>query len=487
MIKQWLTWLNYALVGIALTLGVATGVVWIKRPGEIVNSDPQAKKVGLPKSAFELPAEHYHDLGESILALNQAPPTLQVPDLKQQLIYYGKNGRPDAQENRVLLHFAIGQNKTITSMPPNQRYYLVYDRSVTPSRYTFSPNNEKTTLWIEGSPVDNEVQVKVTMLNEKGEEVSEPEANAQFRLPEKEFARTAGASWEIGSFRVDGTLLARQKARWYGFDRFLEHHGGNEFQHSVGKQRIDFGEGDAIYSVFAKIGDSLIWEEDKWKVVPPGEQSLGRPLMVVKKVDERLMSFELWDVEGKGKIVLNLLKSSEPWPLQNPQALQPMFKFVAARTRTQAVFEVNRERMVLTPSDWLLLTPKGWKRLVTEEDIDNYVKRKVTGTLFVFEGLGKKDDKQVMKGKLYSPGRHDYQEVEVALQANNTKPTAASKEGKDNKESKDGKEAKEAGQAAKETPAPLMRGEGDKDKAIGQAVQTQIKPPVPSDNQSPKR
>ncbi|MCP5507977.1 MAG: hypothetical protein H7A37_06730 [Chlamydiales bacterium] len=47
---------------------------------------------------------------------------------------------------------------------------------------------------------------------------------------------------ELGKWRVDGTLLARQRARWYGPDMFLKRHGGDEFKDVSGKRRIDFGE-----------------------------------------------------------------------------------------------------------------------------------------------------------------------------------------------------------------------------------------------------
>jgi hypothetical protein len=141
--------------------------------------------------------------------------------------------------------------------------------------------------------------------------------------------------------------------------------------------------------------------------------------------------------------MLNLIKSTEPWGAQNAQNLQHVFKFVGARTRTQCVFEINRERVILRPSDWLLLTPKGWKKLVTEEEIDNYVKRKLTGTLFVFEGIARKDEKQMMTGTLYSPARHDSLPVEFALQIKGAKP-ANTKDPKDAKEVKGVKEHKEA-------------------------------------------
>lgn len=451
MIGQWLTWLNCTLIGLALLLGLAGGVFWLKRPPEISCSNPPSKECGLPKGSFELAEQAYQQVGEPLLALQQTAPTMQLPDLRPQLIYYGKNGRPDAQITHTLLHFSLnGNNKTVVSIPPGEKLYLIYDRKMTPGRYGFSPQNEPTSLWIEGTPIDNEVQIKVTLENDKGEKILEPENLAQFRLPEKEFIRYAGTSWEIGSFRVDGTLLARQRARWFGPDCFLEHHGGKEYDHSVGKQRIDFGENDELYSVFVKAGDCLIWDQKNWKMVTPGNESLGHPLLVVKKIDERLMTFELWDVEGKGKILLNLLKSTEPWAVQNAQALQHMFKFVGARTRTQCVFEINRERMTLRPSDWLLLTPKGWKKLATEEEIDNYVKRKLSGTLFVFEGISRKDERQVIMGRLYSPARNDFHAVELALQVKKNKSS-------NSKETKEGKEAKEAKEAAGENTVPMTR------------------------------
>jgi hypothetical protein len=139
--------------------------------------------------------------------------------------------------------------------------------------------------------------------------------------------------------------------------------------------------------------------------------------MSIKKIDDRLMSFELWDAEGKNKITLNLLKSTEGWVPQNIQA----FKFVGARTRTQFVFEINKERILLSPQDWLLLIDNNWKKLTTPEEIDAYVERKTIGPLFVFDGVEKKDDKQVMQGTLFNSTRTDTQSVEIPMQQSNKK------------------------------------------------------------------
>ncbi|MFI0435148.1 MAG: hypothetical protein ACH350_05410 [Parachlamydiaceae bacterium] len=447
MIGRWISWLSCAFLVLALAFGFAGLAYWFNHPHEIVCADSLFKKCGLPKGAFELSEEAYEKTGESVLSLEQSPPAIQLPDLRAQLIYYGKNGRPDAPSDHIPLYFSFnGNNKNIASILPGEKLYLIYDKKNTPPKYSFSPNNEKTSLWIEASPINNEAQIGVKMEKDNGELVKEPQLFSQFRLPEKDFLRYGGIVWELSTFRVDGTLLSRQKAKWYGMDRFLEHHGGDDFKNIEGKQRVDFGDNDDLYSVFVKVGDALIWDGARWKMVTIGKESTNHPLLVVKKIDDRLIAFELWDAEGRGKIALNLLKSAEAWTVQNAQTLQNMFNFLGAKTRTQCVFEINRERVILKPADWLLLTPTGWKKLATAEEIDHYVKRKLSGTLFVFEGLKRKGEKQVMTGTLYSPTRHDCQPIELPLQVKKSK---GSKDGKDLKERL--KEAQEKAMAGAKT------------------------------------
>jgi hypothetical protein len=136
---------------------------------------------------------------------------------------------------------------------------------------------------------------------------------------------------------------------------------------------------------------------------------------VIKKIEERLMNMELWDPEGKGKVSLNLLKSSEP---QAPVNIQQKFKFVGARTRSQFVFEIDGDRLLLSPHDWLLLTKDGWIKLQTPEEIDAYVERKTPGPLFVFDSVEKRDDHLLLLGTLFNTSRTDMQPIEIPLQQN---------------------------------------------------------------------
>ncbi len=410
MTLQWLKWINLTLVIFAL--GCLATAMLIK-PNEIVQEKTVVEKISpLPKRAFIQPEEAYHSVGAPFLELQYSPASLQLPDLRKRLIYHGKNGRPDAHEENTFLHFDILGCKHPVSIPPGTPLYIRYDGNAKTTPYTFSPDNEETVLWLEAEPQTTGAIVTLKMLDEKGQLVQEPTKHAEFTLQEKEFNRFGAAPWQLGKWRVDGSLFARQRARWYGKDLFLEEHGGEEFSDAIGKNRVDFGEGEETYSVFLGEGDVLVWENDRWNQAEIGETTQGKPLLVINKVEDRLMNGDLWDQEGKSKIGINLIRSMEAWV---PKNIQKQFKFVAAKTRTQFAFVINKERMVLSPDDWLLQTSQGWKKLESIEDIDQYVSRKLSGVLFVFEGCCVEEGKQTLRGMMYNSSRTEAQEIEIAM------------------------------------------------------------------------
>ncbi|NGX42108.1 MAG: hypothetical protein K940chlam7_00385 [Chlamydiae bacterium] len=413
MTKNWFYLINLSIAGITLLLVLLTMGYYFARPSEIPIVEVTPEKAKLPKGAFTMEKEKYDAIGPPFLRLKYSPMTLQLPDLRNTLIYYGKNERPDALAEQSLLHFSFSGSKEISSIPPETPLYLVYDEDLPRIKYRFSPNNEETYLWIKATPKEKEAMIAVLMKNESGEVVRKPEKHSKFTLREREFARFGGEKWEIGKWKVDGTLLARQRARWYGQDLFLEKHGGEEFKEFVEKQRIDFGEQDEAYSVYVSIGDALAWIGDKWQKVQPGEDSRGHPLLVVSKIEERLMRLDLWDVAGKGKVTLNLIKSTET---RIPQDVEKTFKFVGARTRSQLMFEVKDERVIISPQDWFLYIDGEWQKLTTPKEIDDYVERKTVGPLFVVDSIDRGDGHQVLMGTIFNGTRTDMKSVEIPLQ-----------------------------------------------------------------------
>lgn len=277
-------------------------------------------------------------------------------------------------------------------------------------------------MWFTASIEEKEARLKLEMRDNDGLAIATDDPLQVFTLAEKEFIRPSTlGSWDIGKWRVDGSLLVRQKARWIGIDKFLENHGGSEYPDYADKHRIDFSEGDENYSIYVKKGDYLVWDQDKW--TPCANCSVNthdKPLLVVKKIDERVMSLDIWDVEGKGKLALTLVKSPESF---HHEQVTRDFRFVGARTKTQVVFQIEDERLIVKPNDWLLHTKEGWKKLSTPTEIDDYVARKLTGTLFIFQEIAKKDEKPVLIGSIYNPNRTEFHEVEMAmLPAGNSHP-----------------------------------------------------------------
>lgn len=416
MLKKWINWANYGIGSVAGLFLLAAVFLSFTNPTDIIITDPSLNKRSLPTSAFAMPKSSCDAIGKTF-DLKFCPMTIQLPDLRNQLIYNGKNGRPDAIPERTVLHLSFNGNPNLGSVIPGERLYLVYDNKKSgQSQYAFSPNNAETPLWIEANSQGNEVTIQLRLKNDNGDIIREPGAHAQFTLTEKEapVKHSAGNKiWEIGKFRVDGSLLARQKARWMGSDVFLERHGGEEFKDQLGKHRIDFAEDNDNYSIYVGLNDSISWINNHWKVVQPGPESRDYPLMVVKKIDDRIINFEIWDVGGKNKMSLNLLKSNEPWQHQN---LKDSFKFMGARTRSQYIFEINKERMFLSPQDWLLQTKDGWIKLTTTEQIDDYVNRKISGVLFIFDGVEQKEDGQILMGVMFNPARTEMQTIEIPVQ-----------------------------------------------------------------------
>jgi len=413
MSRKWVIWLNFGLVAFVLLIAFAAVGVSFSRVGEIPVSEAAPKPKILPQNAFELSKSSYDAIGPSLFALKFTPPKMQLPDLRKLLTYYGPNGRPDMNLNSDAVYFGLANTKEQGSMSPGDRLYLLFDRTQTPPRYIFSPGNSPTTLWIETKPSESSTLVSVAMMNEEGNVVREPATRSQFDLPQKEFAQfRRGTQWKIGENRVDGTLLARQKAKWYGSDKFFERHGGEEYEEVAKKQRVDFADGDEIYSIYLTKGESIIWNGDRWQEADLGPETEGKPLLQLKKVADRLLTFDLWNGDGTHKVVLNLLRSQERW---SPQKIQQDFRFVSARTRSQYVFEVDKGKMVLAPQDWLVKTESGWEKLDTIEEIDNFVDRKLQGPLFIFDGVEKRDDHQVLVGTLFNSSRTDMKQIELDI------------------------------------------------------------------------
>ena len=413
--------IHFGLFICAFFLSASAAYLYISAPELIETRTLSRQQRSLPQNFFSQTESAYQYTDGTPFALFSTPPKIRLPDLRPHLLFTGKNGRPDCDPETQKMHFTFQGSKDSFSCSPGEKVYLRYDKKQTGCKYLLEANQQDSLLWFTAQPQNNEVEVQVCMVDQDGEKIS-GEGREHFTLALREGIKAVNG-WELGKWRVDGTLLARQKARWVGQDKFFERYGGEEFEPLAQKQRIDLGEGAEAYSLYAAPGECFVWDEERWKQAQPGIETRDKPLLTVKKVEERVLMMDLWDIEGKSKIALNLIRMPESFAAT---PITQEFRFVGARTKTKVLFEIDQERMILKPHDWLVLTSEGWKKLSTPDEIDAYVERKIVGPLFVFEGISRKDDKQVMIGTLVAPNRTELQDVEIALHSpsqENIKPT----------------------------------------------------------------
>ncbi|MCB1118344.1 MAG: hypothetical protein KDK65_00120 [Chlamydiia bacterium] len=410
MQKKWINLINWVLALFVVWFLLLGLIYTLIRVRQFNQEDFVSQEVELPLSVVKTNLEEYQQLGDQVLDLLFIPPSMRLPNLRNVLIFYGKNDRPDALLEKPLLHFGLTGSKDIASILSGERQYLLFEQEG--AKYAFSSGNSPTELWFEATLNEENALLRLGMIDDEGELVTEPKERREFSLPERRLVRTSMGDWEIGQWKVDATLLSRQKARWFGSDLFLDRHGGPTYEESIGKQGIEFGEEGDVYTVFVKVGDALIWNGERWQVMTPGPDTIGYPLLVVKKITERVMTFELWDAEGKAKVILNLIKSSDRLFAQK---VASDFKFFGARTRSQFVFEVKGERMIIRVGDWLFLQDGAWKKLITPEEIDNYVNRRLNGMLLVIDEVVRKDDKQILVGTLFNAARSQMEAIEIPM------------------------------------------------------------------------
>lgn len=397
LLMQWLSLFN----GFLFSIAVGCACVAFFYPKEVDPIPKVAFELKLPPNRFDLGPEAYQGLGTPF-ALKHTPPSVRLPDLRRHLTSHGLNQRPDA--NGSFIHVSFEGKPLIIAAKSGEKLYLEFDPES--GLYRFAPQGQMTKLWITPEVENEEVHCSVTLRTEEGTEVTEPKEYAKFTLRSQ--PPIYRNNWHLGEIRVDNSLLARQQGRWLGEDLFLADHGGEEYSRAYGRQRIDFGEGSASYSCFVKVGESLIWDQGRWRTP---QITTGYPLLHLRKQEERVLLFDLWDEAGLNHSSLSLIRAHIPTSHNEV----PPLRFVAAKTWSQFILEFGAERTEVSPGDWLLLCEGRCRKLTSCEEIDAYVAQKLVGDLVVIDGLLRKEGRQRLACHLYNPTRTGVKTIEIPL------------------------------------------------------------------------
>ena len=391
LLSIFMVWVNRILIFATLLCLIVA--LLLKRNNERATLAPiRVQTRGLPEGSFG-----GGDLAG--LGLKRISPKAQLPDLRKELVFLGINQRPDAVDPELFLAL----RDQVVCLKEGEPLYLDFDRESGEYRIG-GPSN----LWIVADLSDGP-RFFAKMRSSKGEVIEEPAEHGEFVLKQASYGQQTKTGWQLGPYRVDNSLLARQKARWFGEDLFLQRHGGDAYARSEGRQKIDFGEGAGRYSCFLALGESLIWKEGKWV---KSDQTSGYPLLHLRKLDPKLMLFDLWDAEGRGKISLSLMRAKEGW-----QGSELPLRFVAAKSWTQLILESGEERLEVAPGDWLIAKGEKLRKLESVEEVDGYVSGQLGGELLVIDALKRERGKQLLLAHRFSPARTAVEELKIGLAA----------------------------------------------------------------------
>jgi hypothetical protein len=408
----WLRYVNLALFAILLLLAAATLTVFALPSKEFQLSLPPLLE-SLPPNPFAQPKEAYELAEKKAFALKWTPPHPQLPDLKKEILFIGCAMRPDMKNSCFIYLNQEGKTHCVEQDAPIYLHYIRAAQLGESGTYQLSLRASPLSIKIHALG-EKSARCSVRLIDEQGVEIQTPVEYHSFDMQLHEAARST-VGWEIDGVKADSSLLMRQRAKWVGRDLFLEWHGGEEYAHTMGRERIDFGEGEEFYSCFVKVQDSLIWKEGAWRAAEPGEETRGYPLLLVKKMDEKVLTFELWDPEGMQKLHASLMRHAGLGAQLEPLA---ELKFVGTKTWTQFILETKTaNRMTVKLQDWLLFTPEGWELLDTIGEIEDYVAQRITGHLLVVDALSKQNGKQVLNVHLFNPSRTAVQEIALPAHA----------------------------------------------------------------------
>lgn len=363
----------------------------------------------MPKELFTS-LGNFQSIGNGPLSLRNNS-SLTLPNLKDQFIFYGMNDRPDADKNSPSLFIGIRGNEEIAALS-KQKIYFSKTMENKQIKYRLNQTDSPGSLWLELAQSTEEIEAGQEVQFKIGLDDPKIAINPVVFHLKPEIQSLRGKNWELDSVKVDSGLLSKQKARWIGLDLFLEKHGGLFFEQNRGKQRIDFGENDTLYSCFVKEGDCLVWKEGRWVWSEPNESTRGFSLLQITKIEERLIQLTLWSPEGWQKIKSTLIKVQD---LTETYKNISAFNYLGAKGWNEWIFEVSGKREKVKPLDWWLKQETGWKKLSSKNEIESFVALKIRGDLLVIEKIIQKDNQPYLMGHLFNSARTKMHQIELPL------------------------------------------------------------------------
>lgn len=229
--------------------------------------------------------------------------------------------------------------------------------------------------------------------------------------------------------------LIRSGCRWYGPDLFLTHHGSDKTPDI--KQRLEIGPTNRLTVLYVGAGTGIISKGSEFVSALLGKATQDHTLWTFDQIVDGKLQLTAWNASGDVTVKISLNKQMEPW---QPQSIQSKISLGGLRGNDSLLVQIQQDRWNLKVHDWLFKNSKGWEKILTQEQLDQFVIGKLKGELLILKNF--RQDPQslelIASFRLYSPSRsqmHDF-ELRTSQVAGNFSKKSPS-ESNQNKESQE--------------------------------------------------
>jgi hypothetical protein len=210
--------------------------------------------------------------------------------------------------------------------------------------------------------------------------------------------------WEIGSHLVDGRLLMKMEARWFGPDQLLTELTGT----AEPAQHLQFGFGSRAYALPLEMGGILHWSEGRW------HRGFAEdcPLLRLESSDAGKLNLTVWDATGFHRSDLSLTKLFSPTDLNG---ISSQIKFKGLRGQKRAQITLGAQTLVARQGDWIVKKQEGWSLLSTAESRRQWLLNSGAGEVVAIQAIERRKGRPRLIAKIYNASHVESVTAELAL------------------------------------------------------------------------
>jgi hypothetical protein len=199
-----------------------------------------------------------------------------------------------------------------------------------------------------------------------------------------------------------------KKAKLIEPDLLIQMYGGKSFD--LYKKRFRLTIENNISPTYLEQGDVFFIESGN--IVKIKKFLKDKVIYKVEGVEEKSLKLKIWTKDGLQTSMVTIPISRPLLPVTN--LLEDMKK-IQKRSDNSVTCLLDGRNVILRQGDWVLIQKGKFKNLRNTDEINQYLGCFLKGELFIFDGIKKIENKEVLLGHLFNEDRSSFKKIEIIL------------------------------------------------------------------------